>query len=144
MRKRKYMSAPTKCRGHDDRCNDRKLSPLGSRKTPHHPVRDSLHAFFIIRKVYDEAASCRHTAESAMPARSSFIEFERPPKFDMKRQTNPISLNSFCILPLFLIFIKKLQIYYTQKTFSFTGRSDPYFFVLLVKTILLFLNFCHQ
>ena len=32
-------------------------------------------------------------------------------------QTNPISLNSFCILPLFLIFIKKLQIYYTQKTY---------------------------
>ena len=25
-----------------------------------------------------------HTAESAMPARSSFIEFERPPRFDMK------------------------------------------------------------
>ena len=36
-----------------------------------------------------------HTAESAMPARSSFIEFERPPRFDMKRQANPISLNSF-------------------------------------------------
>lgn len=33
-------------RSHDDRRNDCKLSPLGSRETPHHPLRDGLHAFF--------------------------------------------------------------------------------------------------
>ena len=32
-----------------------------------------------------------HTAESAMPARSSFIEFERPPRFDMKSTASEIA-----------------------------------------------------